>query len=337
MSVSQQFGGRHGAPLLFCVLSLAIAACRASTPERSALLPVRELRLEGVAAIDLAVVPAADGHSRLYLADALGGRILVFSAGDGRALGEWPLRGEAESRTEAVALAAGDGWLLVAERAPARVRAFDPATGEVLAELPAAIGLAAPSALAAWPIRRGWHTVLVGDRETAAEESPAGAVRVWQARRRPNGRTHAWQARNIRIDAAGAPLPPIRALAEDPAVDLSLVLTEPDGRLHRFRADGTPLGFAPEGMAASGWRRIVAVDCTQGGGFWLALHADGTIERRGRADLQLEGRAVPLPGALALAWTNDGGEERLIVLFADRLGWFRPQALGLRGCAGEQP
>ncbi len=337
MSASPHPGGRFRAPFLFGLLSLQFAGCAAMAPG-SAPVPERELRLAGMAATDLALITAADGLSRLYLVDSSGGRIVVLAAADGRVLGEWPLRGEGESPAEPVALAVGEGWLLVAERVPARVRAFDPVSGEVLAELPAAIGLTAPAALAAWPIRRGWHTVLVGDLEPpAAEQSPAGAVRVWQARRRPDGRTHAWRARTLRVDAAGEPLPPIRALAEDPAVDLSLVLTEPDGRLHRFRADGTPLGFAPEGMAASGWRRLLAVDCGEGRGFWLGLREDGTIERRGRADLRLEGRAFPLPGARALAWSNDRADERLIVLFADRLGWFRPRALGLRGCAGEEP
>lgn len=333
MSVRKDPGGRLGAPFLLLALGLGSSGC-AGLPERDRIAPEHELRVPGSDLVDLAVLRADDGLKRLYLADTRGARILVRAAREGRHLAEWPLGVPGESRP--VALAIGEGWLLVAERSPPRVRAFDPVSGGVLAELPAAIGLKAPGALAAWPLRRGWHTVLVADLEQVADQvAPSGAVRVWQMRRRPDGRTHAWRARTLTRDALGAPLPPVRALAEDPEVDLTLVVTEPDGRLHLFRSDGTPLGHLPAGVPDRGWRRVVAVDCP-GGGFWLALREDGAIERRGRADLALEGRSRPLEDARALAWLEEA-EERLVVLFPDRLRWYRPEALGLGSCAAERP
>lgn len=325
--------GRLCAPVLLLFLS----GCATTEPGASP-KPLREVSFADREVVDLALLRAEDGQDRLYIADAHGSEILVLAADEGRELARWPLAAEAETPPRPVALAAGENGLLLATRAPAAVFLLHPLNGERLAELPERLGLRAPTALAAWPLRRGWHTVLVGDIEPVpGQMAPAGVVRVWQMRRRPDGRTAAWRARRLHEDADGAPLSPIRALAEDPVADLSLVLTEPDGRLHRFRSDGTPLGFAPPGIEPSGWRRIAAVVCASGEGFWLALHEDGRIERWRGQDLSLAGRSPPLARARALAWAARDGDERLIVLFPERVAWFRPEALGLGGCAGERP
>ncbi len=249
--------GRLCAPVLLLLLS----GCATSEPSASP-KPLREIPFPGREVVDLAIVRAEDGQDRLYLADASGPEILVLAAHQGRELMRWPLAAEAETPPRPVALAAGENGLLLATRAPAAVFVLQPLNGERLAELPERLGLRAPTALAAWPLRRGWHTVLVGDIEgVPGQVAPAGVVGVWQMRRRSDGRTAAWRARQLKEDASGAPLTPIRALAEDPVADLTLVLTEPDGRLHRFRSDGTPLGFALRGSspaAGDGSRRSSA-------------------------------------------------------------------------------
>ncbi|MDW8478793.1 MAG: hypothetical protein RML12_01520 [Xanthomonadales bacterium] len=192
------------------------------------------------------------------------------------------------------------------------------------AELPPALGFRSPHALAAWPIRRGWHTVLVADELGPGERA---LITVWQMRRRPNGRTQAWRAAELARDHLGAPLSPLRGLAEEPTSERTAAVLAPQGALRVWRRTAV----LPETAVAEsgGWLRFVPIACG-GAQRWLGLREDGVLELRGEDAVAPIARArLPRPGARLVAWWGTGGNAVTVAAGERWLAAYRASALGL--------
>lgn len=233
------------------------------------------------------VVIADDRLGRAQMIDGTTGHAAVQSA---------EARGEVSELLAPTAMHIAENWLFVAEKDSPRLHILALPSLESLGTLAHAGELAAPVAVWAEHIRRGWFRVFVGDLGqpgTAARVSNdhgGGLLRVWQVRQRTNGRLAAWHAMTLGGLDEDTPFGEPRALSAHRAGDTLLFVDGAQARVRRMRMDGraTIQPIHLEDVVSLGFR-----ECGGETGYWIAAFGDGGLRTLDAEELRPR-EALPL-------------------------------------------